>query len=114
MRIETMVHCVHRRIAFPVAFDLRRPVTMTEKSGKPHTRYERLLAAARELPPIPTAVVHPCDDVSLSSAVEAAKAALIEPILVGPKAKILAVAADSGLDISAFPIVSTEYSHDSA
>lgn len=87
---------------------------MTEKFEKPHSRYERLLAAARELPPIPTAVVHPCDDVSLSSAVEAAKMGLIEPTLVGPKAKILAVAAASGLDISAFPIVSTEHSHDSA
>jgi phosphate acetyltransferase len=87
---------------------------MSEKSERPHPRYERLLAAARELPPIPTAVVHPCDDVSLSSAVEAAKAGLIEPILVGPKAKIDAVAAASGLDIGAFPIVSAEYSHGSA
>src|SRR5580765_2617553 len=55
-------------------------------SAKTHARYEQLLAAARELPPIPTAVVHPCDDVSLSSAVEAARMRLIEPILVGPQA----------------------------
>ena len=87
---------------------------MAEKSEKPHSRYERLLAAAREVPPIPTAVAHPCDDVSLSSAVEAAREGLIEPILVGPKAKIQAVAAASNLDISAFPIVSSEHSHDSA
>jgi phosphate acetyltransferase len=83
-------------------------------SAKTHARYEQLLAAARELPPIPTAVVHPCDDVSLSSAVEAARLRLIEPILVGPQARIQAVAAALKLDISAFPIVSTEHSHESA
>ncbi|HEY2462611.1 MAG TPA: phosphate acetyltransferase [Steroidobacteraceae bacterium] len=87
---------------------------MSEKSTRPHTRYERLLAAARELPPIPTAVVHPCDDASLSSALEAAKAGLIEPILVGPKAKIHAVAEAADLDIGAFLIVSAEHSHGSA
>ena len=87
---------------------------MTSKYERSHSRYERLLAAAREVPPIRTAVVHPCDDVSLSSAVEAAKIGLIEPILVGPEAKIHAVAAASGLDINSFPIVSTEHSHGSA
>ncbi len=87
---------------------------MTNESEKPHVHYGRLLAAAREFAPIPTAVVHPCDDVSLSSAVEAAKLGLIEPILVGPEAKIREVATASGLDISAFPIVSTEHSHASA
>jgi phosphate acetyltransferase len=87
---------------------------MTHKHEKPHSRYERLLAAARELPPIPTAVAHPCDDVSLSSAVQAANTGLIEPILVGPEAKIHAIAAASSLDVSSFPIVSTEHSHGSA
>ncbi len=87
---------------------------MNEKSAEPHSRYERLLAAALELPPIATAVVHPCDVVSLSSAVEAAKIGLIEPILVGPEAKIHAVAAESGLAIGDFAIVSTEHSHGSA
>jgi phosphate acetyltransferase len=87
---------------------------MAEKSDKAHLRYERLLAAARELPPIRTAVVHPCDDVSLRSAAEAAKMGLIEPILVGPEARIHAVAAALKLDVSAFPIVSTEHSHASA
>jgi phosphate acetyltransferase len=87
---------------------------MTNESQKPHVRYGRLLAAAREFAPIPTAVVHPCDEVSLSSAVEAAKLGLIEPILVGPEAKIREVAKASGLDISAFAIVSTEHSHASA
>ena len=34
------------------------------------------------------AVAHPCDDVSLEAAVEAARLHLIEPILVGPADRI--------------------------
>ena len=60
------------------------------------------------------AVAHPCDDVSLGSAVEAWRLHLIEPILVGPEARIRDVAARAGLDISAFEIVPAEHSHDSA
>ncbi|MGA7409894.1 MAG: phosphate acetyltransferase [Bryobacteraceae bacterium] len=87
---------------------------MPEANEIPHTRYERLLAAARALPAIPVAVVHPCDDVSLQSAVEAARLGLITPILVGPEARLRDVAAAAKLDISGFDIVSSEHSHDSA
>jgi phosphate acetyltransferase len=87
---------------------------MPDTDEIPHARYERLLAAARELPAVPTAVVHPCDDVSLQSAVEAARLGLIRPILVGPEARLRAVAATAGLDISSFEIVSSEHSQDSA
>jgi phosphate acetyltransferase len=87
---------------------------MPETNEISHTRYERLLAAARALPTIPVAVVHPCDDVSLQSAVEAARLGLITPILVGPEARLRAVAAAAKLDISGFEIVNSEHSHDSA
>jgi hypothetical protein len=52
-----------------------------------HQKYERLLARAKEGPPITTAVVHPCDESSLLATVDAAKAGLIAPILVGPRAR---------------------------
>jgi phosphate acetyltransferase len=87
---------------------------MTDNSKNPHLRYAQLLAAARELPALPTAVVHPCDEISLRSAAEAAKMGLIEPILVGPEARMQALAATLQLDISAFPIVCTQHSHGSA
>ena len=32
-------------------------------------KYQRVLAMAKRLPPVPTAVVHPCDAVSLAGAV---------------------------------------------
>ena len=67
----------------------------------PHAKYERLIARAKEVPAVATVVVHPCDETSLRGAVEAAEAGIIVPILVGPAAKITAVAREHGLDIAA-------------
>src|SRR5262244_1995274 len=77
-------------------------------------RYERLLSHAQGLPPVTTAVAHPCDEVSLKGAVEAAALGLIAPILVGPPDRIRDVAEQAGLDISAFPLKESAHSHDSA
>jgi phosphate acetyltransferase len=77
-------------------------------------RYERLLREAQRLPPVTTAVAHPCDQVSLESVVEAARLGLIAPILVAPPARLREVAKKAGLDISAFPAIASEHSHDSA
>jgi phosphate acetyltransferase len=79
-----------------------------------HDKYERLLHVAKALPPLPTAVVHPCDESSLSAAVEAAQMGLISPILVGPKSRIEAIARERGIDISRLEIVDTPHSHASA
>jgi phosphate acetyltransferase len=76
----------------------------------PHAKYERLIAKAKEVPPATTIVVHPCDETSLRGAVEAAGAGIIVPILVGPKAKIEAVAREHGLDIGAFELVDVPHS----
>ncbi len=79
-----------------------------------HEKYERLVKAAQAQATIKVAVAHPCDDVSLRGAVEAAQLHLIEPILVGPAERIRAVARRAGLDISGMEIVSAEHSTDSA
>src|SRR5215469_17715862 len=79
-----------------------------------HDKYLRLIDAAQKLPPVVTAVAHPCDEVSLGSAVEARKLRLIEPILVGPPTRIGDVAARHGIDIADLPIVESAHSHDSA
>src|SRR5271157_4906885 len=78
------------------------------------TKYQRLMDMARQEGAIRTAVVHPCDDVSLQSAVEARKLGLIEPILVGPAERIRRVAAKDGIDIKDLEIVDALHSHDSA
>ncbi|HSE12007.1 MAG TPA: enoyl-CoA hydratase, partial [Rudaea sp.] len=71
-------------------------------SPRKHEKYERLLKRAKEGTPVITAVVHPCDESSLTAAVDAAKAGLITPILVGSKARIEAIAKEHGISISAY------------
>ena len=82
--------------------------------GKDHARYDQLIARCKALPPTPTAVAHPCDESSLRGAVDAAKAGLIAPILVGPAARIKEVATKAKLDISGYTIVDASFSEDSA
>ena len=84
------------------------------RAGEPHEKYQRLIKAALSLPAIKVAVAHPCDDVSLQGAVEAARLRLIEPILVGPVQRIRSVAEAAGLEIGTMDIVASEHSHDSA
>ncbi|MGL6039968.1 MAG: phosphate acetyltransferase [Deefgea sp.] len=79
-----------------------------------HEKYENLIARCKSLPAIATAVAHPCDESSLRGAVEAAEAGILLPILVGPRAKIEAVAAEFNLDISSLQIVDTPHSQASA
>jgi phosphate acetyltransferase len=79
-----------------------------------HEKYEHLIRRCKALPPTPTAVAHPCDASSLQAALDAAEAGLIAPILVGPRARIEAVAKQGGMDISKFEIVEAPYSHASA
>ncbi len=86
------------------------PVT----ANRSHEKYDRVVALARKLPAVSTAVAHPCDEVSLQSVVEAARIGLISPILVGPIAKVKAAAAKAGIDISALPLVDAKHSHDAA
>jgi phosphate acetyltransferase len=79
-----------------------------------HEKYERLIARCQALTPVPTAVAHPCDESSLRGAVEAAELGILQPILVGPKAKIEAVAAEFQLDLSGYEIVDAPHSHAAA
>jgi phosphate acetyltransferase len=79
-----------------------------------HSKYDRLLAAAKAIPPAATLVVHPCDESSLRGTVEAAETGLIRPILVGPATKIKNSASDHGIDISGFEIVDAPHSEAAA
>jgi phosphate acetyltransferase len=87
-----------------------------------HEKYERLIAAAQALPRLKVAVAHPCDEAALGAALEAADLGLIEPILVGPRDRILAAAAalaaenpaGPGSDPARWRIVEAGHSHASA
>jgi phosphate acetyltransferase len=85
---------------------------MSAKTGT--GKYEKLLERCKSLEAIPTAVAHPCEESALTGAVEAAQAGLIEPILVGPAAKIEETAKTANLDLGKLEIVDTSHSVDSA
>jgi len=54
----------------------------------PQSRYNALIQLCKALNPLRTAVVFPCDRLSLEGAFEATKAGLIEPLLVGAAKEI--------------------------
>ena len=89
-------------------------VELPEVQLRRHDRYQELIDRCAGLEPIPTAVVHPCDEVSLEGAVRAAQGHLIKPVLIGPEAKIRSLAASERIDISPFEIVGTEDSQAAA
>lgn len=76
--------------------------------------HEELLAMCDDLDPLPTAVVHPCDAVSLTGPLEAAEAGLIRPILIAPESKLRSLAEELGLNLDGIEIVDVEHSHAAA
>jgi len=95
---------------------IRRPrVGLPEVHLHAHgARYQALIEATRELAPVRTAIVHPCDALSLAGALEAAQQDLIIPVLVGPRSKIEAAASDAGQELGHIDIIDTPHSHAAA
>ena len=77
-------------------------------------KYQLVLAMAHRQPAVATAVVHPCDEMSLAGAMEAHRLGLIAATLVAPVARLRALAAKHGIDIAGVPLVASDHSHDSA
>jgi phosphate acetyltransferase len=77
-------------------------------------KYEQLVARCKSLPPVATAVVHPCEQSALAGAAEAAAEGLIAPIYVGPKARIAEIASKGGIDLGAAEIIDAPHSHAAA
>jgi phosphate acetyltransferase len=87
---------------------------MNAPEPRQHEKYDRLIARCRGLAPVPTAVAHPCDESSLSGAIDAAQAGIILPLLVGPERKIRAAAEKQKLDLSRYEILDAPHSHAAA
>ncbi|HSI49582.1 MAG TPA: bifunctional enoyl-CoA hydratase/phosphate acetyltransferase [Ideonella sp.] len=75
---------------------------------------QRLMDHARTLGAIRVAVAHPCDATSLSAALDARAAGLITPVLVAPRARLEALAAELGLDLAGIAIEDVPHSHAAA
>lgn len=101
---------------------VKAPTKKPAEAGSPYagmqlrrkTAFKRLIDHVKGWENIPTAVCHPCSKEALEGAIDAAKADLIDPILVGPEAKIRALAESLNLDISAYRLVDAAHSHDAA
>ena len=79
-----------------------------------HHVFEDLIERCKPMAPITVAVCHPCDQVSLEGPVDAARAGLIKPLLIGPESKIRSVAQEFGIDLTGLTIIDTIHSHESA
>jgi len=89
------------------------PYCLTE-AHEPGKRHRQLVTAAQKFPPIRTAVVHPCDEASLSGALEARDQRLIVPVLVGPIVKIRRAADQAKLSLEGIDTVDAPHSHAAA
>jgi phosphotransacetylase/acyl dehydratase len=94
---------------------VRRPrVALPYVSVGRHDGMRAILDRASNGAAVTTAVVHPVDAASLLAALDAASAGLIVPVLIGPAARIQAVASAVGADISGLRLIDTPDSRDAA
>lgn len=125
-RVVLSCHCVNQQGKEVVAGDAV-VIAPTEKIKRARVQlpeiefkeagsrfFQELLSQASQWEPLLTAIVHPVDDASLGGALEAAKAGIIKPVLVGPEHKIRAVAEAQGYDLNGIKLIATEHSHEAA
>ena len=77
-------------------------------------RYDAFVERAKAAPTVRAAIVHPCSVVAIKGAVEVRDENLLDPVLIGPRAKIEAAAAEAGVSLDGFEIIETEHSHAAA
>jgi phosphate acetyltransferase len=80
----------------------------------PEARLRDLLALGNGLSAVRCGIVHPCDPDSLQGAMEAARRGLIDPVLIGPEAKLRELAEEAGIDLAGVSIESVPHSHAAA
>lgn len=73
-----------------------------------------IIDAAKQLPPVRAAIVHPVSVAIMNSLAAAMVEGILEPVLVGPEKKIRAAAKEAGVDISSFRLVDAPHSHAAA
>lgn len=80
----------------------------------PASRYAPFIDEARSLPPVCAAIVHPCSRAAILGAIEVRDEGLLDPLLIGPEARIRAAAEDAGVSLDGIDIEGTEHSHAAA
>ncbi len=74
----------------------------------------KVLEHAKTLNVAKTAVVHPTSGEALMGAIKASEENLIQPILIGPKNKILQAAKETEISLDNFELIDTPHSHAAA
>ncbi|MEP7084719.1 MAG: bifunctional enoyl-CoA hydratase/phosphate acetyltransferase, partial [Betaproteobacteria bacterium] len=72
-----------------------------------HPRTAALVARARSLPPLRIAMVYPVNAAALGAAIAAKDCGLADPVLIGPAARLAALARQSGITLGNCTIVDT-------
>ena len=101
---------------------VKAPTRKPTDAGSPYatmqlrrkTVFKKLIDYVDDWEPIPVAVCHPCSKEALEGAIDSARANLIDPILVGPEAKIRALSESLNLDIGPYRLVGALHSNDAA
>ncbi|MBZ8138349.1 enoyl-CoA hydratase [Rubrivivax gelatinosus] len=91
-----------------------RQVMPTMHLFDPEARLEAWVQTLRGHPPVRCVVVHPCDEGSLSGALDARAHGLIEPVLVGPELRLRTLAEQMKLSLDGIEIVDVPHSHAAA
>ncbi len=73
--------------------------------NNPYRHYRDLISRASSMPAVKTAIVWPCDELSLGGAIQASKEGLIVPVLVGCESTIRKIAETMQLDLGGIQIV---------
>jgi phosphate acetyltransferase len=87
---------------------------LPEVSLRRNDRYEDFVRQARALPALRAAIVHPCSPEAILAAVEIRDEGLLEPLLIGPEAKIRAAADKAEVSLDGIAIEIVEHSHAAA
>jgi phosphotransacetylase len=82
--------------------------------NNPYRHYRGLISRANSRPAVKTAIVWPCDELSLGGAIQASKEGLIVPVLVGCEAKMRTLAGTLQLDLGTIQIVDVDDSSTAA
>ncbi len=90
-------------------------VKVSSLKAKPASdHYEAVIAQCRKLGKLKIAVVHPVQANVIAAVMEAVNEKLIEPVLIGPEARIKSACKEYGLKTMPFPVITTVHSHEAA
>jgi phosphotransacetylase len=110
----TSVFCGTAQLIAPVEKQRVSTLPVPQLIVNPHRHHLGFVARASSRQAVKTAVVWPCDELSLGGVIQAYIDKLIVPVLVGHEATIRNIAAAMQIDLGSIPIVNVEVSRAAA